>query len=326
MLASGRTKNDIMTFNRRSEMPYCLTRRDAGRLVVGAVAALAAWPSSSQAFKRFALGASDLAVISDGYLELPAAFSFPNVPEAERSAVLAANKLSLDTLKPDCNVTLLRAGQRIVLFDVGSGAHFMRSAGKLLGNLQESGIDPVSITDVVFTHGHPDHLWGLTDEFDELVFPAATYRMNEAEWNYWLDPDTLGKAPEDRKAFVVGAKKRLPLINDRLKLFKAGAEILPGIEAIGTPGHTPGHTSFLLHHGSDPVLVAGDVLSSTISFTNPHWHGGTDHDPTMAVQTRKRLLDRIANDKVRIVGFHLPHPGDGIAKAEGAAYRFLPLG
>lgn len=306
----------------------CLTRRRALQLMGGAVAVAStwAWPSFAVALKRFAVGDGEIAVISDGNLVLPAAYIFPDTQETERSTALAAHGLPTDTVLPDCNVVLLRRGSRVVLFDVGSGPNFMPSAGKLLENLAAVDVDPAKITDVVFTHAHPDHLWGLTNEFDELVFPSATYRMSQIEWDYWMDSTTLGKTPEDRKAFVVGAQSRFPLIKDKVELFKAGAEILPGIEAIGTPGHTPGHVSFMLHGAADPVLITGDVVSNVVSFANPDWHWGTDHDAGLGVQTRKRLLDRAANEHARMIGFHLPHPGDGMAKARGAAYQFLPSG
>lgn len=317
-----------MTTSKSLDGAPSLTRRDAVRLMAGAAAAIStsAIPFPAQALKRFALGTSEVAIVSDGHLVLPAEFIFPDRPEAERSAALVANGLPADTVKPDCNVVLLRRGERVILFDVGSGANFMPSAGKLLESLAQAGVDPASVTDVIFTHAHPDHLWGLTNEFDELTFPSATYRMAQAEWDYWLDPATLGKTPEDRKAFVVGAQSRFPLIKDKLAVFKPGTEVLPGVEAIATPGHTPGHASFMIYGGTDPVLITGDVVSSTVSFANPGWHWGTDHDPAMGVETRKRLLDRAANEKARLIGFHLPHPGDGTAKADGSAYRFLPSG
>ncbi|WP_343062317.1 MBL fold metallo-hydrolase [Hyphomicrobium methylovorum] len=302
-----------------------ISRRGALQLAAGAGVAVASLYNSSmaQALKRFSIGASEIVIISDGNLVLPASFVFPEVADAERAGALAESGLPTDTVKPDCNVVLLRLGERSVLFDVGSGGNFMPTAGKLLENLGEAGVSPDSITDVVFTHAHPDHLWGLTDEFDELVFANATYRMMQAEWDYWSDPSTLDKTPEDRKTFVVGAQRRLPLIKEKLELFSPGAEVIPGVEAIGTPGHTPGHASFMIHgEGNSPLLITGDVLSSPVSFTHPNWHWGTDHDPKESVVTRNKLLDRATHEKARLIGYHLPHPGEGVAVADGTAYRF----
>ena len=289
-----------------------------------ATMAVSGLPSPAGAIGRLASGDAEITVVSDGNLVLPASFIFPDTPETERTAVLSANGQPTDTLSPDCNVSFVRSGDRLAVFDVGSGPHFMPTAGKLIENLSETGIDPADVTDVIFTHAHPDHLWGLTDELDELIFPNAVYRMAQVEWNFWRAADTLVKMPEDRKSFVVGAQSRMPLIEDKIELFSPGAEIFPGVEVVGTPGHTPGHVSFMVHGGSEPVLILGDVLSNAVSFAKPDWHWGTDQDPAIGAATRKRLLDRIAAEKVRLIGFHLPHPGSGIAEAKGGAYRFAP--
>lgn len=300
-----------------------LTRREILQFLALGTTALTL-PSMASAAAKFAVGAGEITVVSDGNLVLPSAFMFPDIAEAERTALLTEYHLPTDTLSPDCNISLLRSGDRLAIFDVGSGPNFMPTAGKLLDNLAEAGIDPADVTDVIFTHAHPDHFWGLTDELDELIFPDATYRMGQVEWDFWRADDTLDKMQEDRKSFVVGAQNRMPLIEDRIELFAPGTEVFPGVEAVDTPGHTPGHVSFMVHGGSEPMLIGGDVLSNAVSFAKPDWHWGTDQDPALGAQTRKKLLDRLAVDKVRLIGFHLPHPGDGMVQAEGGAYRFVP--
>jgi glyoxylase-like metal-dependent hydrolase (beta-lactamase superfamily II) len=106
------------------------------------------------------------------------------------------------------------------------------------------------VTDVIFTHGHPDHLWGLIDDFDEIVFPNASFHMGRAEWDFWRDPGTVDAMPEERKTFAVGAQNRLAVLADMINLFEPGAEVVPGVEAVDTSGHTPGHMSFMLHGGT----------------------------------------------------------------------------
>jgi glyoxylase-like metal-dependent hydrolase (beta-lactamase superfamily II) len=332
MAAQNTFKNQyVMGESQMPTMPACRSRlfsRRQALLIGGGAAALAVagvpWPAA--AIGRIEAGDAEITIVSDGHLVLPAPFVLPDVPEADRSAILSGNGMSTETLNPDCNISFVRSGDRLAIFDVGSGPNFMPSAGKLLENLTEAEIDPADVTDVIFTHAHPDHFWGLTDEFDELIFSNATYRMAEAEWNFWRADDTLEKMPEDRKSFVVGAQGRMPLIEEKIELFTPGTEVFPQVEVVDTPGHTPGHVSFMVHGGSDPVLIVGDVLANPVSFARPDWHWGTDHDPEIGSATRRKLLDRIATEKVRLIGFHLPHPGAGTAEAHDGAYRFVPAG
>jgi glyoxylase-like metal-dependent hydrolase (beta-lactamase superfamily II) len=262
--------------------------------------------------------------ISDGHLRLPLSFVLPDVSQADLAALIQEFNLPPDELKPECNVTLLRLSDRLVLFDAGAGPNFMPSAGKLLGNLAKAGIDPADITDVVFTHAHPDHIWGVIDDFDEVVFPTATFRISQAEWDFWRAEETLAAMPEERKAFVIGARSRFEAIEPKVELFKAGAEILPQVEAFDTAGHTPGHTAFVIHGLGEPLVIVGDAISNDpISFARPDWHSGTDQDAAQGAATRRRLLDRLAGDRARFVGFHLPNGGIGRVERRGEGYRFI---
>jgi len=279
-------------------------------------------PARAAGPARMALGDAEVTVVSDGGLVLPMSFYLPEVPAPEIAALLEPRGLPLDVVRPDCNLTLLRSGDRTVLFDAGAGPLFQDTAGKLPASLAAAGIDPAEVTDLCFTHAHPDHLWGVLDDFDEPVFPNARFWMGRSEWDFWRAPGTLAAMPEARQSFVVGARNRMDAIEDKVELFDAGAEVLPGIEAVGTFGHTPGHVSFMIHRG-DGLLVVGDAIANdVISFERPDWHAGSDHDPELGAATRRQLLDRLVGDRTRIVGFHLPYPGLGIVERNGAHYRF----
>lgn len=300
-----------------------LTRRNvlkAGVAGTGLVMApLALWPA-----RAFEIGTGVLTTISDGNLVLPLSFSYPDAPQDELLALLEANDQPNDSLMPDCNVPILKTGDRTILFDAGSGANFMPSAGSLIDNMTQAGFDPAEVTDVVFTHGHPDHLWGVVDDFDELTFTNAAYHMGRGEWDFWRNPGTVDAMPEARKTFAVGAQNRLAFLEDRINLFEAGAEVLPGVEAVDTAGHTPGHMSFLLHGGAEPVLIAGDAITHfAVSFMHPAWPSGSDQDPEMGIATRAKLLDRLATEKALLTAYHLPEPGKGRVERDGTAYRFV---
>lgn len=290
------------------------------------------FPMSSQAtsedegFTTRQFGDGELLSLSDGHLTLPVGFILPESIDADaRSAFLASHGIGPENVTPPCNLTLWRTADRLVLFDVGAGLQFMPGAGLLPDSLAAAGIDPLDVTDVVLTHAHPDHLWGAIDDFDELTFPEATYHLHRGERDYWMAAGTLESTPDARKTFVVGAQNRLPRLDERLVLFDWGDEVLPGIEAVDTHGHTPGHTSFALHANGDSLLVLGDALTNTaISFERPAWPSGSDQDSEQGVRTRLALLDRLASEHTAILGFHLSAPGFGHVERQADAYRFVP--
>ena len=275
--------------------------------------------------QSLSLGAGRLDTLSDGHLVLPRDFILGTVPEAEAAPILAAHGITGDTVSPPCNLTLWQEGGRKVLFDAGSGAGFMPSAGKLAEALDAVGVGAAEITHVIFTHAHPDHLWGVLDEFDDPVFANASYMIGQAEWNYWTDPATVESIGEARAAFAVGAARRLAEIEDRLEFITGGQEVLPGILAHDSTGHTPGHMAFEIRQGSEAVMVVGDAIGNGhLALARPDWPSGADQDPETGIATRTRLLDMLATDRMAMVGFHLPEGGLGHVERHDGAYRFVP--
>lgn len=304
--------------NRRKFLGYSL----AGAAISGLPLSLRANNSESRIIE---LGGTQLMLLSDGYMQLPLSFVLPDsIDSDERAALLNEYQLDSEALISPCNITLWKTAERTILFDTGGGTLFMPTLGNLVDALSLAGVEPSDVTDVVFTHAHPDHLWGMIDDFDELVFPDANYYMNSIEWDYWRADDTLANTPEARQSFVVGAQNRLPYLEDRIQLFNWGDEVLPGLEALDTHGHTPGHTSFAVHQGSQSVVVLGDALTNPVfSFRKPGWPSGSDQNPQEGITTRLSLLDRTTTDNMPVVGFHLPDSGYGHVERQGDAYRFV---
>lgn len=296
-----------------------LTRRSfLNRTVVAA--GMAALPRFALAERQ--LGTGTLTTVSDGTLSLPRGFITAPMPTEPANAILNEYGITGDQLEPECNLALYRDGTNTVLFDVGSGPDFMPNAGTVLDSLDAAGISTDDVTHVVFTHAHPDHIWGLIDDFDELVFPDATYLMGRAEWDYWWNPETVNTIGDARAAFAVGAKRRMEFIEDSVEFFDAGDEILPGISAVATHGHTPGHMGFELAGGA---MVVGDSIGNHhVAFHHPEWESGSDQDAVTAAATRKMLLDRLSHEQTTLVGFHLPGGGIGRVEAKDGAYRFVP--
>lgn len=270
-------------------------------------------------------GGTQLMLLSDGHMQLPLSFVLPDsVGSDERIALLNEYQLDKEAIRQPCTITLWKTPDRTILIDAGGGTLFMPTLGNLIDSLASAGMQPSDITDVVFTHAHPDHLWGLVDDFDELTFPDANYYMNSVEWDYWRADDTLDKTPDARKSFVVGAQNRMAYLEERIQLFAWGDEVLSGLEAIDTNGHTPGHTSFALHQGSASILVLGDALTHPVfSFRKPAWPSGSDQNPDKGIATRLALLDRAVADQQSVVGFHLPDSGYGRIEQDGNAFRFV---
>jgi glyoxylase-like metal-dependent hydrolase (beta-lactamase superfamily II) len=300
-----------------------LTRR---HLLATAAAALALplAPRRLWAATTLTLGAMQIDSLSDGSLMLPGDFILGGMPADEMAAIMQKYGLPSDVLTPPCNVTLLRDGTNTVLFDVGAGPDFQPTTGKLADALAALDLSPEEVTHVVFTHAHPDHLWGVLDEFDEPVFINAQHLIGQAEFDYWTDPGTVDSIGEARTTFAVGAARRLAVMADTIQTVSDGQEILPGVAARLTPGHTPGHMAFELRAGTEAVMVVGDALGNHhVAFERPDWASGSDQDGELAAATRVALLDQIAGSQMHLIGFHLPGGGIGRAERSAGGYVFV---
>lgn len=285
----------------------------------------AATSAQAKAQTRVKVDDFEISTFSDGHLSLPADMFARDIDQAERAKALTAAGQTGDTIRAPLNVTLVRHGKNLILIDVGSGTRFMSSAGRLAAGLEGAGIDPQAISHVIYTHAHPDHLWGSVDDFDELSFPNAAHYISEAEWNFWMAKDAINRVPKDRQAFVVGAQRNLKAVKDLITTIKPGRDVITGVHIVETFGHTPGHVSVQVGSGEDRILVLGDALTHpVISFQHPDWHPASDHVPDQAVKTRQRLLAALAADRTRIIGYHLPPPGIGYVEKRDGVYRFVP--
>ncbi|WP_299354442.1 MBL fold metallo-hydrolase [uncultured Shimia sp.] len=303
-----------------------LTRRKFIRNA-SAGAALVAAPQMVWSSDQVALGSMQIQTLSDGYLSLPFDFIFGPMPSDVVVPILGEYEIGNGPLMPECNVTLMQDGTRTVLFDTGSGTGFQDSAGLLIDALDMAGVAPEDVTHVVFTHCHPDHLWGVLDDFDDPLFTEATYLMGRAEWDYWWNSETVDTIEPARTTMAIGAKRRMEMIEDAVTFFDDGEEILPGVAARASYGHTPGHMAFELRQGSDSVMVVGDAIGNHhVAFAAPQLESGSDQDRAIAVATRLSLLDQLAADKTRLIGYHLPGGGMGHVERKGDVYRFVPDG
>jgi len=303
-----------------------ITRR---QLMATGAASLAATalPRTGWTQTTLTMGDTEIITLSDGNLSLPAEFIFGPMPQDQLGAVLQSAGIDPSApLTPPCNLTLLRRGDTLALFDAGSGMSFQPTAGRLPDTLAAAGIDPYDITHVIFTHGHPDHLWGVLDDFDEPYFYEAEHMMGGVEFDYWMDDSTVSTIGEERAAFAAGAKRRLDMIGDQITRFEDGAEVIPGVTAVMTPGHTPGHMAFLISDGPYTAMVVGDAIGNDhVAFARPEWVSGSDQDLQMGAATRQALLDRITTDNLTLIGFHLGAGGIGTVGAADQGYRFQPI-
>lgn len=299
-----------------------ITRRNllAG---TGAAATMLALPDWCLA--EIGIGDATVQTVSDGHLTLPAGFVFEPVPDDIGDKVRADFGLTGDTLTPPCNLTLVRRDEAVILFDAGSGGGFQPTAGQLVDALDAVGLAPEDVTHVVFTHGHPDHLWGVLDDFDEPVFHEAEHMIGRAEFDYWSDPATVDSIGTARQSFAAGAARRLDMLADRLSFIEDDAEILPGISSVLTPGHTPGHMAFVVHGGSQSLMIVGDAIANHhMALAHPAIPLGSDQDMETAAQTRVRLVERLADEGMALAGFHLPDGGIGRIDRHGDGFVFLP--
>ena len=274
---------------------------------------------------RFDIGAMKITIVSDGHLGLPTSGLGVNADPDEVTAFLEQHQLSTTEHYSHTNHVVIETGEATVLVDVGSGSRFMPTSGRLMDNLAAAGIDTAAITHVVITHAHPDHVWGIRDDFDEPIFPDAEYIIGRTEYDYWMQDGLATSVPTEMQQFVVGAVNSLTADGLEWTMAEDGHEVVPGVSLAFTPGHTLGHMSVRIESEGKQLIALGDSMTHAyISMERPGWVSGFDMDGDLTVETRKRLLDMCASDEIAVVGYHFPFPGVGHVMRDGGAYRFVP--
>jgi glyoxylase-like metal-dependent hydrolase (beta-lactamase superfamily II) len=279
---------------------------------------------------RYALrvGEIDVVVISDGVLPITTGTLATNAAPADLSAWLKDMFLPPEVLDWPLNVAVVRSGGKTILIDSGLGAEFpdFPRAGQLAMRLDAAGIDPASVTDVVLTHLHMDHVGGLlVDGLRGRLRPDLRVHLAAAEAEFWEAPDfsrTVMPAPIP-EVLRTTATQFLEVYRSQLRTFESEYEVAPGVLIRRTGGHTPGHSIVRVESRGEALTFAGDAVFQP-GFENPQWQNGFEHDPEESARVRVRLLQELAASGEQLVATHLPFPSVCHVALAGDAFRFVP--
>ncbi|MBS7586107.1 MBL fold metallo-hydrolase [Ancylobacter defluvii] len=272
---------------------------------------------SNTAFPNQHIGDLTITAINDGYLH--ASFDFLANIDAADASRMQENAGIADHTSIHINCYLVRGSGRTILIDAGAGG-FKQWGGQLTASLLLAGIEPSDIDAILLTHAHPDHVGGLMDASGAAVFPNAELIAHHREVAFWQDDGNLSRAPERARGNFLVARQAFDGYRNRLRTFDAG-EVLPGITAMPLPGHTAGHTGYRLDSGDKSLLVWGDIVHfPQIQVPRPEVSIAFDQDAHLAADTRSRLLDSVASDRLLIAGMHLGEPGFARIERKKLAY------
>lgn len=325
---TNRTKSEFPTLNETSAP----TLRHGQREAAGKTSRPGRPARDELVPSRYAVrvGEIDVLVVSDGVLPLPTAMLAHNANPAVRAAWLDDMFLPPDAFDWALNVVVVRSGGQTILIDAGLGLdpdlHLPR-AGQLIKRLEAAGIDLSSVTDVVLTHMHMDHIGGLlVDGVKDRLRPDLRIHVATAEVKFWESPDfsQTSMPPGFPDAIRSTAKRFMKDYRSHLRLFEEQYEVAPGVVVYRTGGHTPGHSVVRLASGGKGLTFAGDAVF-TVGFEQPDWHNGFEHDPNEAARVRIRLLRELAETGEMLVATHLPFPSVGHVAVDGDVFRWVPV-
>jgi glyoxylase-like metal-dependent hydrolase (beta-lactamase superfamily II) len=276
-------------------------------------------------FYRFKFGDAEATIVSDGTLPLGDPHTnFTGLSPQEMDKQLTENFLPTANAVLEQNVLILNTGDGLILFDTGMGGLqlFGPTTGKLLKTMKQAGIDPKDIDAVVMSHAHVDHCGGCVGDDGKSNFPNAQFYLSQADFDFWTDETKVAK---EFKAFLDTARKNLLPIRDRLVFIKDGQEFLPGITALAAPGHTVGHTIFMIANGGKQLCYIGDLAHHPVLLLEkPLTQFAYDTDPKQSAQTRVKMLTMLSEQRIPILAYHFAWPGIGHVAKQAEGFRYYP--
>jgi len=309
----------------------------AGALACGIAAAFvpvstfAAAPmvhTQAPGYYRLMVGDVEVTALNDGTIDFPMDQLLIGISSEQ---IAAAYRKAFQTLPAESSINqfLVNTGAKLVLVDAGAGSFYGPTLGNTIDNLKAAGYSPDQVDEVVITHMHADHIGGLLKN-GERAFPNATIRLDKTEYDFWMNPANRAKAPEGvRVSFDVAQKVFAPYIAaGKVQVFKGAAEIAPGIRAVAAPGHTPGHSFYVVESKGATLVLWGDVVhSAAVQFRDPFVRIAWDSDNHEAERAREAAFADAAKNGYMIGAAHLPFPSFGhVARAEdGKGYVYVPL-
>lgn len=292
-------------------------------------AAYAAGPmvkTQAPGFYRMMVGDFEVTALSDGTQPLAADRLLVNIKPEDIKSALAHSYLESPVENSD-NAYLVNTGQKLLLVDAGSGKLLGPSRGQLRANLIAAGYRPEQVDEIYLTHLHPDHVGGLA-EGEAAAFPNAIVRVDKRDADHWLSKENMDKAPEQSKRFFVGAMASLApyLKAGRVELFQGNTDLVPGVRALASPGHTPGHSLFAIESKGQKMMFWGDLIHVlAVQLGEPSAGIAFDSDTGAAASQRLAALADAAKEGYIVAGAHISFPGAGRVRKVGSTYEWVPL-
>lgn len=279
---------------------------------------------------RLKLGGLDTIVITDGHILInPVQPIFaPGIPKEQLTAALKENYQTDDAIDAAINILVIVKGDRIIVFDAGSGAALGNNSGRFVKNLQAAGIEPEAVTDILITHLHVDHIGGILNAQDQSVFKNAVYYLPQVEHDFWMlkKPDfSKSKNPDSPEYSVKLARKVINAISDKLHLFAFGTTLFECVKVEQAEGHTPGHPLLTVFSEGQYLKHIVDIVHTPLLLSHPDWGTQWDTDFEKGVYTRQRVLRELSISRQLVMSCHLPWPGLGYIVAKDNGYSWLPL-
>jgi glyoxylase-like metal-dependent hydrolase (beta-lactamase superfamily II) len=287
----------------------------------------AAGSSAQQApgFYRYKVGDIEVTAINDGFARRPLENFVRNAELGDVKKALAERFLPQDALPIPYTTLVLNSGGRIVLIDTGNGDSGPPTSGTWMTNFRAAGFDPARVNTVVISHFHGDHINGLRRKDGTAVFPNAEVMVPAPEWAFWMDDAKMSQAPEAMRGGFQNVRNIFGPDAKDVKQYEGGKEIVPGLTSVDAPGHTPGHTAYMLSSGQGRLMILSDTANHPALFVrNPDW-AVFDMDGEVARQSRRKLLEMAASERAQVSFYHAPFPATGHIRKEGNGYAFVPL-